>query len=803
MKNLGVLTRSLISLAVVGLLLSGCGGAEQREAKHFAKAEQFFEEENYEKAALEAKNVLQINPKNADARYMMALLEEKKQNWRKVFGNLNAVIEIDPQHTKAQNRLGQIYLMSKQTDKALEKADLVLSIDANNVDALVLKAAVHIREQNFEDGKRLAQQALSIQPGMPQAISILARLKLEDNDVDGALALIEEGIEKNPDDIGLGLIKIQQNARLGRLSVAEDTFLQMIQRHPAKVNLRSSLAKFYVSTKQLDKAQDQLQRIIEVVDDEQKSDAKLNLVKFLAANRSTDTAVSAIQEFLKNDPQNFTLRFGLAELYLNEQSLAEARQVFEDIVKDDGLGTNGQKAQNQLALLAIREGEIASAQSLVDEVLSEDTRNSDALLIRGGLSLEGEKVDEAIADFRTILHDDPNSEKALVLLSSAHIKEGKLDLAKESLRKALIVNPKNLKARRDLVRLSLRSRDLEAAEKLLEDGIKLHPQDVGLKSMLVDLYTNRKDWASAERLARDVLKDPQFQAAGHFALGRVYQGQREFAKAVAEYEAAIDAKPKAIGPILTDLVKSYLGMKQPEKASARLRQVSKQYPQHVGVVNLLGEVYLYQGNVDAAAAQFEKAIQMQPKFVAAYRNLAGIELAQKDATGAIAIYRRGLDALPDYPQFHFALAAIYERTGQFDEAIGAYRQLLNINPNNLLAANNLAALIADHKSDAESLAEAVKLAAQFKDSNQGAFLDTYGWVSALNGEVKEAKKALLKAVSLAPNVAIFHYHLGSVYHQEGDAENARRELEKALADDKARFVGRDKAEALLAQLKNS
>ena len=77
MKIIGRLTL----LALIALLV-GCGGAEDRKSAYMDKGQAFFDDGNYEKARLEFKNVLQIDPKDLDGRYKLAQTMERLQDWR-------------------------------------------------------------------------------------------------------------------------------------------------------------------------------------------------------------------------------------------------------------------------------------------------------------------------------------------------------------------------------------------------------------------------------------------------------------------------------------------------------------------------------------------------------------------------------------------------------------------------------------------------------------------------------------------------------------------------------------------------
>ena len=103
-----VVVRALLKVLCVMCLLGAlaCSGGEERQAKYFERAQQFYDEGNYEKAKIEAKNVLQINPRHAQGRYLMALLEERKKNWKGMYSHLKLAIEEDPKFSAGALKAG-------------------------------------------------------------------------------------------------------------------------------------------------------------------------------------------------------------------------------------------------------------------------------------------------------------------------------------------------------------------------------------------------------------------------------------------------------------------------------------------------------------------------------------------------------------------------------------------------------------------------------------------------------------------------------------------------------------------------
>src|SRR5262249_1664203 len=150
---------------------------------------------------------------------------------------------------------------------------------------------------------------------------------------------------------------------------------------------------------------------------------------------------------------------------------------------------------------------------------------------------------------------------------------------------------------------------------------------------------------------------------------------------------------------------------------------------------------------------------------------------------------------PGEPLIVAEMATLLEQQGRVDEAIAAYETLYERNPHLDFAANNLAMLLVSYRKDQRSLDRARDLTADFAKSQDGALLDTHGWVRFQRGEYNDALPVLERAVERAPNANVVRYHLGMAEWKAGQRERAQRNLETAVAGS-ASFSGADEARSV-------
>jgi Tfp pilus assembly protein PilF len=157
---------------------------------------------------------------------------------------------------------------------------------------------------------------------------------------------------------------------------------------------------------------------------------------------------------------------------------------------------------------------------------------------------------------------------------------------------------------------------------------------------------------------------------------------------------------------------------------------------------------------------------------------------RQDAAGARAAFEQATSVDPSMVVAQMTLASLYEADGAWDSAIARYRTVIERNPNDSSALNNLAYALATRKDDPAAALPFAKRAYKAPNST-GAAADTLAWVQHLLGNDAEALPLIAAAAKQLPNVAEVRLHAAFILAGTGNLGGARDELELALKLDTA------------------
>src|SRR5678809_883213 len=171
----GVLYRA-VSLLAAAACCTSCENATTVAAEHVAKGGQLLDEGDLQRANIELKNALRLDPNSADAHYVAGMLAERDERWVDAIGHYSAVVEKTPGYRDAYVRLARLSLWTQAPEKALELAEQALQHAPGDAEGLAARGAAWVQLGDMEAAKRDAKAALAAAPGDEYALSLMASL---------------------------------------------------------------------------------------------------------------------------------------------------------------------------------------------------------------------------------------------------------------------------------------------------------------------------------------------------------------------------------------------------------------------------------------------------------------------------------------------------------------------------------------------------------------------------------------------------------------------------------------------------
>ena len=542
-KSWGAWLRPAMAAAVVvvGLSLAACGGPEARKARYLARGEALMAEKAYEKARLEFRNAVQIDPKDAVARVRAGEAAEQLGNFSEAAQMYQSAIAADPGNVEARVRFGRMLAVAGVAAAAFETVDPALQQHPDDAGLLTVRAAALMLKGDLAAARAEVERALRADPKHEDAIVLLAALQRRAGEGREAIVLVSRAVEAAPASTDLRLVLAQLLVDQQRLPEAQSQLEEIIRLEPEELVHRYRLAQLQVFARDVDGAERTLRQAVAA--NPKSVDARLALVSLLAAQRSPEAAGKEIAALREKHPDDLDLMLGLGAFYEQSGQTAPALEVYRAVMARDGTGPKGLAARTRLAAAALAEGDAKKAAALVEEVLAENPRDPDALVMRADLALARGDANAAITDLRAVLRDAPNSVPIHRALARAHLQSGQAALAEETLRTAVQANPRDVMARLDLAQLLLRQERPKEALPVVEQLVRERPNDVAALEALYRVQAGAKDLDAALATAQAIQALQPKLPLGYYLAGLVQQGQAKSGEAVESFARAVAAAP--------------------------------------------------------------------------------------------------------------------------------------------------------------------------------------------------------------------------------------------------------------------
>jgi tetratricopeptide (TPR) repeat protein len=194
--------------------------------------------------------------------------------------------------------------------------------------------------------------------------------------------------------------------------------------------------------------------------------------------------------------------------------------------------------------------------------------------------------------------------------------------------------------------------------------------------------------------------------------------------------------------------------------------------------NAQGLARMQAGDITAAEKEFQRAAEMDPKSSTPHLWLASLYSKTGKAAQSNEELKRGLQLNPNDARLHLQSGGNAYQAGKYQEAISHWEEVRRLQPDNLLALQNLGAAYQAIGRD-DDAAAALQQALTIKPT-----ADTYNNLATLRffqGHYQEAVPAFEKAVELGANHFDNWANLGDAYRwTPGSPDKAKRAYQQAI-----------------------
>ena len=344
------------------------------------------------------------------------------------------------------------------------------------------------------------------------------------------------------------------------------------------------------------------------------------------------------------------------------------------------------------------------------------------------------------------LEQNPDHLRTLLRVAQLEYQTGETEKAKERLDAYIDKHADALAPRIALAQFHLREGEPQRALDLVEGQLALNPDNTALMVIVGQgrLAAGRTGDA-VEVMKRLVEKQPQSTEA-HFLLARAYKaaGDQSGHRTELETILKLSARFQLAKYQLASLATQQGDMTTAKRLAAELKEVA---PEDPNVMELEGAIAIRENRPADAVAHFKKAAEIRP-YDNVILKLAEAQRLAGDPEGGRATLKGWVEMHPDDVRVRAVLGNMDLTEKRYDAAKEQYAAIVEAEPDNVLALNNLAWLLWN-AGDAEGALPYAERAVERAPDNP-AVADTAGIVHLRLGNTGRALTLLRKAATRSP-----------------------------------------------------
>jgi tetratricopeptide (TPR) repeat protein len=319
----------------------------------------------------------------------------------------------------------------------IESVDKLLVKYPRNAQLWFSKALLEHQNENAKVALSATNTCLELDPQYVSAIIFKAQLLQDSLKIQEALRLLKKAVKKHPQHKRLGIVYARALVESSELDKAQDEFQRLVETFPQDYDLLLSLALISWENKLTDQSKAYLTQLID--HEHRQDEAYTYLAQIAMAENDTEQAIDYYRR-VSVGPHFTGAQVQIAQLFAEQNDLNQARTIL-------AAARNQQPQQavqyyiSEAELLADHNAE-SDAEALYEKALEKFPKNPNILYSRAMFYIQRDNLTAMEADLREILAENPTSALALNALGyTLADKTDRLEEALELIQKAIALEP--------------------------------------------------------------------------------------------------------------------------------------------------------------------------------------------------------------------------------------------------------------------------------------------------------------------------------------------------------------------------
>lgn len=576
-----------------------------------------------------------------------------------------------------------------------------------------------------------------------------------------------EAIENDPgsDYLNAGLAELY--AKTGRIRDAVLEAQDILKRDGNNLEARRLLGRIYLRSLGDMQAGTQSQEILKLAIDQYEQIVKLDpksvedhllLGRLYRLNNELLKSENEFKAAVQIQPDSEEAVTTLAYLYNEEGDSAHALEVLNTVPEK----ARTAKLYSALGYTYEQEKEYKQAVEAYRKSTELDHDNLDAVRGLAQNLMNDGQTEAALEQYKAIVEADPSDAQTYMRIAEIDRRGGKFDQAMDALKKANSVVPDSLEVQYNIA-------VIDEAQGKYDEAIQV------LNDLLTKTEHADGDYSTSDKNNRAVFLE---------RLGTIYREAGKTQLADQTFRKMLDLGDDNAVRGYQQLIETYRDNKQWQQATSVADEAAKKFPDDRGLQMVAASQQADMGSPQAAITRVKGLLKGNADDREVYIAMAQMYSRIKDWDNAEESINKAIElsSKPEDKDYGwFVAGSIYERQKKYDKAEESFHKVLADDPKDAMTLNYLGYMLADRGTRLDEALGYIRRAVAL-DPQNGAYLDSLGWVYYKMGNYELAEENLRRASERMGDDPTIHDHLGELYMKTGRVKLAATHWERSLEE---------------------